>query len=117
MKEQQQQQQQQQPPPPLQEGEESESVTIRDADDNGIIDPRLRTTTATATATATATTRRRRNRLGGEHSLFFLAGVGSSLGYIATLSSLVYLTLIFEKNPNVFVYINCAVYLPTGPIR
>ena len=115
MKEQQQQQQQQQPSPPLQEGEESESVTIRDADDNGIIDPRLRTTTATATATAT--TRRRRNRLGGEHSLFFLAGVGSSLGYIATLSSLVYLTLIFDENPNVFVYINCAVYLPTGPIR
>ena len=107
-----------QQPPPLQEIRESESVTVRDAaDDNGIIDPRLRTTTATATATATATTRRRRNRLGGEHSLFFLAGVGSSLGYIATLSSLVYLTLIFEKNPNVFVYINCAVYLPTGPIR
>ena len=115
-----------QQPPPLQEIRESESVTVRDAaDDNGIIDPRLRTTTATATATTnTATTntinttaRRRRNRLGGEHSLFFLAGVGSSLGYIATLSSLVYLTLIFEKNPNVFVYINCAVYLPTGPIR
>ena len=107
-----------QQPPPLQEIRESESVTVRDAaDDNGIIDPRLRTTTATATATATATTRRRRNRLGGEHSLFFLAGVGSSLGYIATLSSLVYLTLIFDDNPNVFVFLNCAVYLPTGPIR
>ena len=46
--------------------------------------------------------------------LFFGAGLGSSLGYIATLSSLVYFKLVY--GPNSFVHLNLAVYLPLLPI-
>jgi len=49
-----------------------------------------------------------------EQILFFACGLGSSLGYIATLSSLVYFKILY--GPNSFVYINLAVYLPLIPI-
>jgi len=49
-----------------------------------------------------------------EQILFFLAGLGSSIGYIATLSSLVYFKVLFGANS--FVYLNCAVFLPLLPI-
>ncbi len=49
-----------------------------------------------------------------EQVLFFLAGLGSSIGYIATLSSLVYFKVLFGANS--FVYLNCAVFLPLLPI-
>ena len=49
-----------------------------------------------------------------EQVLFFLAGLGSSIGYIATLSSLVYFKILFGANS--FVYLNCAVFLPLLPI-
>lgn len=49
-----------------------------------------------------------------EQILFFLAGLGSSIGYIATLSSLVYFKVMFGANS--FVYLNCAVFLPLLPI-
>lgn len=49
-----------------------------------------------------------------EQFLFFLAGLGSSIGYIATLSSLVYFKVLFGANS--FVYLNCAVFLPLLPI-
>lgn len=49
-----------------------------------------------------------------EQVLFFLAGMGSSIGYIATLSSLVYFDVMFGANS--FVYLNCAVFLPLLPI-
>eukprot|EP00531_Pseudo-nitzschia_arenysensis_P018161 CAMPEP_0116118950 /NCGR_PEP_ID=MMETSP0329-20121206/2382_1 /TAXON_ID=697910 /ORGANISM="Pseudo-nitzschia arenysensis, Strain B593" /LENGTH=579 /DNA_ID=CAMNT_0003612621 /DNA_START=129 /DNA_END=1868 /DNA_ORIENTATION=+ len=49
-----------------------------------------------------------------EQILFFLAGLGSSIGYIATLSSLVYFKILFGANS--FVYLNCAVFLPLLPI-
>jgi len=49
-----------------------------------------------------------------EQVLFFLAGLGSSIGYIATLSSLVYFEVLF--GPNSFVYLNCAVFLPLLPV-
>ena len=49
-----------------------------------------------------------------EQMLFFLAGLGSSIGYIATLSSLVYFKVLFGANS--FVYLNCAVFLPLLPI-
>mmetsp|Transcript_10581 Transcript_10581/g.22297 ORF Transcript_10581/g.22297 Transcript_10581/m.22297 type:complete len:614 (-) Transcript_10581:209-2050(-) len=49
-----------------------------------------------------------------EQGLFFLAGLGSSIGYIATLSSLVYFKFLFGANS--FVYLNCAVFFPMLPI-
>ena len=49
-----------------------------------------------------------------EQILFFLAGLGSSIGYIATLSSLVYFKVLFGADS--FVYLNCAVFLPLLPI-
>jgi hypothetical protein len=49
-----------------------------------------------------------------EQVLFFLTGLGSSIGYIATLSSLVYFKILFGANS--FVYLNCAVFLPLLPI-
>jgi len=49
-----------------------------------------------------------------EQILFFLAGLGSSIGYISTLSSLVYFKILFGANS--FVYLNCAVFLPLLPI-
>jgi hypothetical protein len=49
-----------------------------------------------------------------EQVLFFLAGLGSSIGYIATLSSLVYFDVLFGANS--FVYLNCAVFLPLLPV-
>jgi len=49
-----------------------------------------------------------------EQVLFFLTGLGSSIGYIATLSSLVYFKVLFGANS--FVYLNCAVFLPLLPI-
>jgi len=49
-----------------------------------------------------------------EQFLFFMSGLGSSLGYIATLSSLVYLRELYGSNS--FVYLNLAVYLPLLPI-
>jgi len=49
-----------------------------------------------------------------EQSLFFLAGLGSSIGYISTLSSLVYFKILYGANS--FVYLNCAVFLPLLPI-
>ena len=49
-----------------------------------------------------------------EQFLFFMSGLGSSLGYIATLSSLVYLRELYGSNS--FVYLNLAVYMPLLPI-
>ncbi|VEU44165.1 unnamed protein product, partial [Pseudo-nitzschia multistriata] len=49
-----------------------------------------------------------------EQLLFFLAGLGSSIGYISSLSSLVYFKLLF--GPDSFVYLNCAVFFPLLPI-
>jgi len=49
-----------------------------------------------------------------EQLLFFLAGLGTSIGYLSTLSSLVYFKLLF--GPNSFVYLNCAVFLPLLPV-
>lgn len=49
-----------------------------------------------------------------EHALSFGCGLGSSMGYIATLSSLVYFKMLY--GPNSFVYLNIAVYFPLLPI-
>jgi hypothetical protein len=49
-----------------------------------------------------------------EQVLFFGLGLGSSLGYIATLSSLVYFKILY--GPNSFVDLNLAVFLPLLPI-
>jgi hypothetical protein len=49
-----------------------------------------------------------------EQVLFFGCGLGSSLGYIATLSSLVYFKILY--GPNSFVDLNVAVYVPLLPI-
>jgi hypothetical protein len=49
-----------------------------------------------------------------EQLLFFACGLGSSLGYIATLSSLVYFKILY--GPDSFVDLNLAVYLPLLPI-
>jgi hypothetical protein len=49
-----------------------------------------------------------------EQVLFFMAGLGSSVGYIATLSSLVYYKILF--GPSSFVQLNLAIYLPLVPI-
>lgn len=49
-----------------------------------------------------------------EQILFFGAGLGSSVCYIATLSSLVHFKLLYGANS--FVYLNLAVYLPLLPI-
>ena len=46
--------------------------------------------------------------------LFFACGLGSSICYIATLSSLVYFMM--QYGPNSYVYLNLAVYLPLLPI-
>eukprot|EP00536_Pseudo-nitzschia_multiseries_P004354 jgi/Psemu1/285044/fgenesh1_pg.72_\ len=54
------------------------------------------------------------NSIWQEQLLFFLAGLGSSIGYISTLSSLVYFKLLF--GPNSFVYLNCAIFLPLLPV-
>jgi hypothetical protein len=49
-----------------------------------------------------------------DQMLFFLAGLGSSMGYISSLSSLVYFQQRFGNN--FFVVLNLAVYLPLVPI-
>mmetsp|Transcript_31668 Transcript_31668/g.76688 ORF Transcript_31668/g.76688 Transcript_31668/m.76688 type:complete len:489 (+) Transcript_31668:92-1558(+) len=49
-----------------------------------------------------------------EQALLFGCGLGSSLCYIATLSSLVYFMLLY--GPNSYVDLNLAVYLPLLPI-
>jgi len=49
-----------------------------------------------------------------DHFLFFMAGLGSSIGYIATLSSLVYFQHLLGDNS--FVWLNLAVYIPLVPI-
>jgi hypothetical protein len=49
-----------------------------------------------------------------ENILFFLCGLGSSMCYIATLSSLVYFMM--EYGANSFVYLNLAIYLPLVPV-
>jgi hypothetical protein len=49
-----------------------------------------------------------------EQVLFFGCGVGSSLCYIATLSSLVYFKILY--GPDSFVDLNLAIYLPLLPI-
>ncbi len=49
-----------------------------------------------------------------EQTLFFGSGLGSSLCYIATLSSLVHYKLLYGANS--FVYLNLAVYVPLLPI-
>lgn len=49
-----------------------------------------------------------------EQILFFACGVGSSLCYIATLSSLVHFKLLYGADS--FVFLNLAVYLPLLPI-
>ncbi len=49
-----------------------------------------------------------------EQALFFGTGLGSSLCYIATLSSLVHFKLLYGADS--FVYLNTAVYLPLLPI-
>ena len=46
--------------------------------------------------------------------LFFFSGLGSSLCYIATLSSLVYYKV--RYGPQSYIYINLAVYLPLLPV-
>lgn len=46
--------------------------------------------------------------------LFFFSGLGSSLCYIATLSSLVYFKS--RYGPQSYIYINLAVYLPLLPV-
>ena len=46
--------------------------------------------------------------------LFFFSGLGSSLCYIATLSSLVYYKA--RYGPQSYIYINLAVYLPLLPV-
>jgi MFS family permease len=46
--------------------------------------------------------------------LFFACGLGSSICYIATLSSLVFFMM--QYGPNSYVYLNLAVYLPLLPI-
>ena len=47
-------------------------------------------------------------------SMFFLCGIGSSICYIATLSSVVYFEM--QYGANSFVYLNLAVYFPLVPI-
>jgi len=49
-----------------------------------------------------------------ENLLFFGCGLGSSVCYIATLSSLVYFTIVY--GPDSYVDLNLAVYLPLLPI-
>jgi len=49
-----------------------------------------------------------------EQVLFFGCGLGSSLCYIATLSSLVFFTIVY--GPDSYVDLNLAVYLPLLPI-
>lgn len=49
-----------------------------------------------------------------EQAIFFGAGLGSSVCYIATLSSLVHFKLLY--GPDSFVYLNLAVYFPLVPI-
>jgi hypothetical protein len=49
-----------------------------------------------------------------ESLLFFACGMGSSLCYIATLSALVFFRM--HYGPNVYVYLNLAVYVPLLPI-
>jgi hypothetical protein len=49
-----------------------------------------------------------------DQTLFFLAGLGSSVGYISSLSSLVFFQQLFGNN--FFVVLNLAVYLPLVPI-
>ena len=46
--------------------------------------------------------------------LFFACGLGSSICYIATLSSLVYFMM--QYGPNSYLYLNLAIYLPLLPI-
>ncbi|KAG7347248.1 hypothetical protein IV203_030615 [Nitzschia inconspicua] len=47
-------------------------------------------------------------------TLFFLSGLGSSMGYISSLSSLVHFQQVFGNN--FFVLLNVAIYLPLVPI-
>jgi len=49
-----------------------------------------------------------------EDAVWFGCGMGSSICYIATLSSLVYFMMTY--GPDSFVYLNLAVYLPSVPI-
>ena len=49
-----------------------------------------------------------------DQALFFGCGLGTSICYIATLSSLVYFKLLYGVNS--FVYLNLAVYLPLLPV-
>jgi hypothetical protein len=49
-----------------------------------------------------------------EQCLFFGCGLGTSICYIATLSSLVYFKLLYGADS--FVYLNLAVYLPLLPV-
>ena len=49
-----------------------------------------------------------------EQTLFFFCGLGTSICYIATLSSLVYFKLLYGAAS--FVYLNLAVYVPLLPI-
>lgn len=46
--------------------------------------------------------------------LFFGCGLGSSICYISTLSSLVYFMM--EYGPNSFIYLNVSIYIPLLPI-
>ena len=88
-----------------------ESVGPNDDDDDGNIADRSVERCHNAGANCPCTTN------GGvllEQILFFLAGLGSSIGYISTLSSLVYFKILFGANS--FVYLNCAVFLPLLPI-
>eukprot|EP00588_Corethron_pennatum_P005468 CAMPEP_0194289908 /NCGR_PEP_ID=MMETSP0169-20130528/40148_1 /TAXON_ID=218684 /ORGANISM="Corethron pennatum, Strain L29A3" /LENGTH=349 /DNA_ID=CAMNT_0039037339 /DNA_START=165 /DNA_END=1211 /DNA_ORIENTATION=+ len=49
-----------------------------------------------------------------EYFLFFVCGLGSSLCYISTLSSLVYFKVLYGANS--YVYLSLAIYLPFLPI-
>jgi hypothetical protein len=49
-----------------------------------------------------------------EQILFFMAGLGSSIGYISSLSSLVYFNILYGNT--YFVYLNCIIFLPLLPI-
>jgi hypothetical protein len=49
-----------------------------------------------------------------ESLLFFACGIGSSLCYIGTLSALVFFRM--HYGPNLYVYLNLAVYVPLLPI-
>jgi hypothetical protein len=49
-----------------------------------------------------------------EQTLFFASGLGTSLCYIATLSSLVYFKILYGASS--FAFLNLAVYLPLLPI-